>query len=118
MNKKALYTLEYNKIIEQLEALADSSSGKESCRNTVPYDDLSVINHACEETSDALSRIYRHGAPSFSGAVDIRASFLRLEVGSVLGIEELLQVSSLLGCSESVKAYNKDITDSLTDMFL
>lgn len=117
MNKKALYTLEYNKIIEQLEKLADSSIGKESCRNTVPYTELSVINQACEQTSDALSRIYRNGQPSFTGAVDIRSSFLRLEVGSVLGIEELLWVSSLLACTESVKAYNKDVSDSLTGMF-
>ena len=117
MNKKALNTLEYYKIIDELETYASSSIGKEYCRNTLPMSDIDEINLAGTQTSDALSRIYRHGAPSFRGAYDIRSSFLRLGIGSVLGIKELLQVSSLLGCTESVQAYNEDTEDSLSDMF-
>ena len=117
MNKKALNTLEYYKIIDELETYASSSIGKEHCRNTLPMSDIDEINLAGTQTSDALSRIYRHGAPSFRGAYDIRSSFLRLGIGSVLGIKELLQVSSLLGCTESVQAYNEDTEDSLSDMF-
>ena len=117
MNKKALNTLEYYKIIDELETYASSSIGKEYCRNTLPMSDIDAINLAGTQTSDALSRIYRHGAPSFRGAYDIRSSFLRLGIGSVLGIKELLQVSSLLGCTESVQAYNEDTEDSLSDMF-
>lgn len=117
MNKKALNTLEYYKIIDELETYASSSIGKEYCRNTLPMSDIDEINLAGTQTSDALSRIYRHGAPSFRGAYDIRSSFLRLGIGSVLGIKELLQVSSLLGCTESLQAYNEDTEDSLSDMF-
>lgn len=117
MNKKALNTLEYYKIIDELETYASSSIGKEYCRNTLPMSDIDEINLAGTQTADALSRIYRHGAPSFRGAYDIRSSFLRLGIGSVLGIKELLQVSSLLGCTESVRAYNEDTEDSLSDMF-
>lgn len=117
MNKKALNTLEYYKIIDELETYASSSIGKEYCRNTLPMSDIDEINLAGTQTSDALSRIYRHGAPSFRGAYDVRSSFLRLGIGSVLGIKELLQVSSLLGCTESVQAYNEDTEDSLSDMF-
>lgn len=117
MNKKALNTLEYYKIIDELETYASSSIGKEYCRNTLPMSDIDEINLVGTQTSDALSRIYRHGAPSFRGAYDVRSSFLRLGIGSVLGIKELLQVSSLLGCTESVQAYNEDTEDSLSDMF-
>lgn len=118
MNEKALRTLEYYKIIEKLESCAFSSIGKELCRNTRPMTDIDEIKIAGTQTADALSRIYRHGAPSFRGAYDIRSSFLRLDIGSVLSIKELIQASSLLACTEAVHAYNNEETeDSLSDMF-
>lgn len=118
MNKKALSTLEFNKIIEQLITLADSLTGKELCKNTVPMTELSHIESAQQQTTDALSRIYRHGSPSFRGVKDIKESFLRIEVGSVLGTGELLAVSSLLECSLRAKSYNSETEDSLTETFL
>lgn len=117
MNEKALNTLEYYKIIDKLESYALSSIGKEYCRNTRPMTDIDAINLAGTQTSDALSRIYRHGSPSFRGAYDIRSSFLRLDIGSVLSIKELIRVSSLLNCTETVHAYNEEVEDSLSDMF-
>lgn len=118
MNSKALSTLEFVKIIEQLTSLADSSAGKELCRHTAPITDLADIEKAQLQTTDALSRIYRHGSPSFRGVKDIKASFLRLEVGSVIGAGELLAVSSLLECALRAKAYNSETEDSLTELFL
>lgn len=117
MNSKSLSTLEFNKIIEQLIELADSATGKELCRKTAPMTELSLIENAQQNTTDALSRIYRHGAPSFRGVKDIKASFLRIEVGSVLGTGELLSVSSLLECALKAKAYNSETQDSLTSLF-
>ena len=67
MNKKAIHTLEFDKIQEQLIELAGSSLGKQHCKNLRPSSDLSQIQLWQKETGDALSRLFRKGNLSFSG---------------------------------------------------
>ena len=107
MNQKALSTLEYTKIIAQLEEYASTSMGKKRCRELVPMNDLQEIKTAQAQTSDALARILRKGSISFSGAKDIRDSLLRLKVGSSLSIAELLRVSALLRVALRASDYGK-----------
>jgi len=111
MNNKALRTLEYNKIIEQLTEYASSSLGKELCINLLPSTDLDTIKSSQKETSDALTRLYQKGSMSFSGARDVRGSLKRLEVGSVLSIYELLQIADLLETTNRVKSYSRKESD-------
>ena len=122
MNEKALKTLEYYKIIDMLEAFATSSIGKNKCRQLRPLDNLTEIETMQQETADALSRIYPKGSLSFSGVKDVRGSLKRLEVGSTLGIGELLAIRSLLENASRAKAYSRretedEHTDSLDNMF-
>jgi len=105
MNKKALKTLEFDKIIDKLTALAATPLGKDLCKKLKPSIDLKEIEHNQTETSDALSMILKKGTLSFSGTKDIRSSLMRLEVGSVLSIEEILAVSSVLNVALQVKSY-------------
>lgn len=137
MNEKALRTLEYNKIIDKLTGEAGSELGKKRCGELLPLEGLEEIQKAQQETSDALTRILKKGALSFSGLKDIGASIMRLEVGSVLGMGELLQISSVLNVALRAKTYgreegapgsrennreeggeeNKEEADSLTERF-
>jgi len=122
MNPKALKTLEYNKIIDKLTEFAGSALAKEMCRNLQPSTDLYEIQALQKETSDALSRIYQKGAVSFRGVRDIRGSIKRLEIGAIIGINELLSICSLLEVCSNVKAYSRndrdpDFEDSLEAMF-
>ena len=122
MNPKALKTLEYNKIIDKLTEFAGSALAKEMCRNLQPSTDLYEIQALQKETSDALSRIYQKGAVSFRGVRDIRCSIKRLEIGAIIGINELLSICSLLEVCSKVKAYSRndrdpDFEDSLEAMF-
>lgn len=122
MNKKALKTLEYHKIIEQLTACATSSQGKSLCQALLPKDDLITIERMQEETQDALSRIYQKGSVSFAGVKDIRGSLKRLEIGGTLGTGELLAICSLLENTNKVKSYarkedEEKVPDSLDGMF-
>ena len=57
MNTKSLKTLEYNKIIAQLETYASSPLGRDLCRNLVPSIDVHEIRQMQKETSDALTRV-------------------------------------------------------------
>ena len=122
MNPKALKTLEYNKIIDRLTEFAGSDLAKEMCRDLQPSTDLYKIQALQKETSDALSRIYQKGAVSFRGVRDIRGSIKRLEIGAIIGINELLSICSLLEVCSKVKAYSRndrdpDFEDSLEAMF-
>lgn len=107
MNKKALATLEYNKIIDKLTEYAATFLGKETCSKLLPETNFEKICTMQTETSDALSRLQQKGSISFSGVRDIRASIMRLDVGSTLGITEILNISSLLDVALRVKAYSR-----------
>lgn len=116
MNKKVLYTLEYNRITEQLAEHASSGWAKEHCLHLKPMTDQAAIEHAQEETAAALSRIYRKGSISFSGIHKIGFSLKRLEAGGILSIEELLHTASLLDVAKRAKTYGrKDREDTPSD---
>ncbi|HIT89706.1 MAG TPA: endonuclease MutS2 [Candidatus Merdenecus merdavium] len=122
MNTKVLKTLEYNKIIDQLTNMASSEMGKNLCKRLTPFTSLDAIEKAQKETSDALTRIYKKGGISFGGIQDVRPSLRRLEVGSILNIEELLRICTLLEVANRVKSYarpeNADVEpDSLDEIF-
>ncbi|MGB4658972.1 MAG: endonuclease MutS2 [Mobilitalea sp.] len=125
MNEKALRTLEYNKIIDKLSSLAGTTYGRELCSHLLPHSDLQTVKKLQQETSDALSRIYRKGGIAFNGIHDIRPAVMRLKVGSFLNASELLHISSDLDATLRIKAYggytgkdsDEQAEDSLTEYF-
>ena len=122
MNEKALKTLEYTKIIDQLTEYASTEMGKALCRELQPSCDLEEIRRTQTETSDAVTRIRMKGSLSFGGVKDVRGSLKRLEIGSSLNIVELLAISSLLTVTARARAYGRHEEselpdDSLDEMF-
>lgn len=120
MNNKALKTLEYNKITDRLASHASSEPGIKLCRDLQPMMDMDEINSALKQTSDAVSRIFRHGSISFAGLKDIRPLTKALEVGSALGMSELLDICSLLKVAAGARRYGvseDEAADSLSGMF-
>ena len=107
MNEKALKTLEYTKIIGQLTEYASTEMGKQMCRELQPSCDLGTIRQSQTETTDALTRVRMKGSLSFGGVKDVRGSMKRLEIGSSLGIPELLAVSSLLTVAARAQSYGR-----------
>ncbi len=107
MNEKVLKTLEFYKITARLSEYASTPLGKQLCKECVPFETLEEIETAQTQTRDALARVYRQGSVSFSGARDIGASLKRLEIGSSLGIAELLSISALLSATARAKSYGR-----------
>ncbi len=112
MNQKALKTLEYTKIITQLESHAASPLGKSLCRELSPSSDLEEIRTRQAQTTDAVNRVRLKGSVSFSGLREIGGSLKRLEIGSSLSIPELLSISSVLTVASRAKAYGRRDTES------
>ena len=122
MNQKALQTLEYNKIIAKLAEYATSPLGRDLCQALVPSSNLEEIIQNQTETTDALTRVRQKGSISFSGIHSILDSLKRLEIGSALGILELLAISSQLTVAARAKSYGRHEeselpNDSLEEMF-
>lgn len=123
MNKKALKTLEFYKIKDMLSGYSVTPLGGELCRKLVPSKDYGEIELWQSNTEDALKRIYKKGSLSFRGVKDIRGALTALELGSALGIEELLNIAELLETTLRVKNFEaKEDTgegadDSLTEYF-
>ena len=122
MNQKALKSLEYYKIIDQLAEKASSPMGKDLCKHLLPSEDVYEIRHMQTQTRDALTRLFQKGNISFGSVKDVRGSLKRLEIGSPLGISELLAIAGLLENTNRVKAYSRNERgdareDSLDGMF-
>lgn len=122
MNQKALQILEYNKITAQLAEYASSPLGKALCQSLLPSSSLEEIVQNQTETTDALTRVRQKGSISFSGVRNILDSLKRLEIGSSLGISELLCISSQLTVAARAKSYGRHEDselpdDSLEEMF-
>ena len=122
MNEKVLNTLEYHKIIQMLAEHADSEPGRKVCTSLRPSTDLNEIRKAQDETSDALTRLFKQGSTSFGGNKDIGFTIKTLEIGSTLSAAELLKIAKLLDNVNRIKAYgrkDKEETpaDSLDEYF-
>ncbi len=115
MNKKVLYTLEYNKIIDKLKGFAVSAMGKELAQNLEPTSDIEDILNRQKETSEAVSMILKKGSLSLGGLKDIRPFLKRVAVGGTLSIQELFYTCDFLYVSRKAKNYAK--SESKNDVF-
>ncbi len=115
-------TREYYKIIDRLTEKASSPMGRELCRRLLPSANIEEIRLMQVQTRDALTRLFQKGSVSFGSVKDVRSSLKRLEIGSALGIQEILSICALLENTSRVKAYSRNDrsdapSDSLDTMF-
>lgn len=105
MNERALRVLEYNKIMDKVEAHASSALGKELVVELKPYTDINSVIQAQKETTDAVNCILRKGSPPLGGIHDIRSLIRRAEAGGILNPGELLKIADVLRASRNLKGY-------------
>lgn len=105
MNLKILKTLEYDKILKQLEGYAVSSIAKERVLALTPLKDFDTIQEKLTETSDSSTLILRYGSLPLGGIKDIRMSLKRLQMGANLSISELLLIGELLRVTKKIISY-------------
>lgn len=114
MNRKAFKILEFDKIIEQLAACADSEPGRQLCQKIVPRTDPEQIRLYQKQTGDALARILKNGSISFGSNKDVGYITKHLSIGGNLNAEELLLLAGLLENVARVKQYGR-IGDAAPD---
>ena len=121
MNDKVLTTLEYNKIIGMLAGKATSEPGRQKCLNLRPSTDHDEVIKLQDETFDAVGRLLRNSSVSFGGNKNVEMTLKRLDKGSFVNSEELLDIAGLLENTARVKSYGRrdddSEPDSLDEMF-
>lgn len=122
MNKKAFKILEFDKIVEQLAAHADSEPGRQLCLKISPKTDLELIRLYQKQTGDALGRLFKNGSTSFGSNKNVGHITKHLSIGGRLNTEDLLLLANLLENVARVKQYGSTSSsdegkDSLTEFF-
>jgi DNA mismatch repair protein MutS2 len=96
VNDKALYTLEYEKIIHRLTGLAATSLGREEAERLMPSRELQIVERRLAATDEAVRAVTLKGAPPFSGITDITAALHRAKLGGLLQPAELISVAQFI----------------------
>lgn len=108
ISEKTIRTLELDTVLELLAQNAQSAGGKEECAGLRPLESAGEIRRSQGEASCAKTMMVTKGSPSFSSAVDVRASLKRADAGGSLSTRQLLDVARLLKCARLAKSYRKD----------
>ena len=114
--RKTLQTLEFDKIISQLAALAATEGAAARALSLLPTDDYDTVVIRQKRTEDAKRLINSKGYPAFSANDSVVSSAERAYKGAVLSAKELLDIASLLLSARSLLDYIR--TDRLFDTTL
>lgn len=96
MNDKALHTLEYDKIINQLTSVTSTSLGREEVEKLNPSRELPIVERRLAATDEAVRTIMLKGTPPFGGITDVRASLYRAKLSGILQPQELMAVAQFI----------------------
>lgn len=98
-------TLELDKILQKLKEYTSTSLGIEAINEMKVSTDIDEINNKLDETDEALKLIVRIGNIPLGGISDIRQAVKRAQIGGVLSIEELVNISSFAYGVNQIKLY-------------
>lgn len=109
---KALKTLEYPKIIEQLKAYTTSSVGKSMIEQLTPSTSLEEVQKWTDETDEALSILRVKGNVPLGGLFDVRPHAKRAQIGGVLSAMELMEIASTIRASKIIRRFMEEVKES------
>ncbi len=118
--KRAIKTLEYDKILAMLAERAPTEGARELALALRPENDPDRILRMQRETTEAKDMQTVKGMPSFGRIKDVRDAVERAAKGAVLSPRDLLDIANVLRTSRSLLEYSR--TDrrgstSLDDIF-
>ena len=105
MNTKYLNSLEYDKIIHNLNTYCKTYMGIEKSNNLFPVFEKNKVINLLNLTKEASSLIYRKGNIPLSDIADISLCIKSLESNGILSALALLNIARFLKISREVKEY-------------
>lgn len=105
MNKKAIKTLEFNKLIDEFLENIRTEEGKKLAENLTPSSDPVVIERWQQETDEAVRILENFGEPSIFGVYNFKSDLEHIGKGGSLSTTVLLAIGQLLRSSKEVKDF-------------
>ena len=102
MDEKALFTLEFPKVLERLARHASFSLSEERARALRPVATLEKAEHLLAETSEARKLLGAQAQMGVGGARDVRAAVQNASRGLALTPVELLDIKGSLVAARSL----------------
>lgn len=107
--ERALKTLEYDKVRQQVASYCTSSIGKSAIEELVPQTDFDKVVKLLEEMDEGLSILRVKGNVPMGGIFDVRPSARRAQIGGMLAAIELMEISSTIRASRILRNFIEDI---------
>ncbi|MFJ7407198.1 MULTISPECIES: endonuclease MutS2 [unclassified Lysinibacillus] len=106
---RALKTLEYDKVRQQVAIYCTSSIGKSAIDELVPQTDYEKVVQLLEEMDEGLSILRVKGNVPMGGIFDVRPAARRAQIGGMLSAMELMEVSSTIRASRILRNFLEDL---------
>ncbi|QDZ98217.1 endonuclease MutS2 [Lysinibacillus fusiformis] len=107
--ERALKTLEYDKVRQQVATHCTSSIGKSAIEELVPQTDFDKVVQLLEEMDEGLSILRVKCNVPMGGIFDVRPSARRAQIGGMLAAIELMEISSTIRASRILRNFIEDL---------
>ena len=115
--ERALKTLEYDKVRQQVASYCTSSIGKSAIEELVPQTNFDKVVQLLEEMDEGLSILRVKGNVPMGGIFDVRPSARRAQIGGMLAAVELMEISSTIRASRILRNFIEDLeADEVIDI--
>lgn len=109
IEQRALKTLEFDKIRQQVAQFCTSSIGKSAIEELVPETDYETVVALLEEMDEGLSILRVKGNVPMGGIFDIRPHAKRAQIGGMLSPMELMEIASTIRASRILRNFIEDL---------
>lgn len=110
--ERALRTLEYYKIREEVSNYCTSSIGKSHIDNLIPSVDFIEVTKLLEEMDEGMSILRLRGNVPMGGMTDIRPHAKRAQIGGMLSPTELMEIASTIRASKILRQFLENVAES------
>ncbi|NME07399.1 endonuclease MutS2 [Psychrobacillus sp. BL-248-WT-3] len=110
--ERALKTLEYYKIREEVGKYCTSSIGKTHIEKLVPSVDYEEVTKLLEEMDEGLTILRLRGNVPMGGIVDIRPHAKRAQIGGMLSPMELMETASTIRASKILRNFLENVAEA------
>ncbi|NLZ62043.1 MAG: endonuclease MutS2, partial [Acholeplasmataceae bacterium] len=101
--------LEYDRVLNEIKSYALTDMAKAEILKIRPINDRIGIVSMLEEVECAKTLIERYDETPMTGVLDVEDAIRRARIGSILSIEELLRVVSLVEAEQRTEKYIKKV---------
>ena len=109
--ERALKTLEYDKVREQVAEYCTSSLGKSAIEQLIPETEFAKVVELLEEMDEGLSILRVKGNVPMGGIFDVRPHAKRAQIGGMLSPVELMEIASTIRASRILRNFIEDIQE-------